>query len=41
VQSTLTAEALSDCFGLALQVEHRDGRWSARAARPDGPGAQG
>jgi iron complex transport system ATP-binding protein len=41
VRSTLTAEALSDCFGLALQVEHRDGRWSARAARPDGPGAQG
>jgi len=26
----LTATALSDCFGLALDLDHRDGRWSAR-----------
>jgi iron complex transport system ATP-binding protein len=36
VEATLTAAALSDCFGVALQVERRDGRWSARSARPDG-----
>ncbi|KGM10365.1 ABC transporter ATP-binding protein [Cellulomonas bogoriensis] len=27
----LTAESLSVTFGTALEVEHRDGRWSARA----------
>ncbi len=42
----LTADALSDCFGLPLELEHRDGRWTARArprppercsSRPPGP----
>jgi iron complex transport system ATP-binding protein len=28
---TLTSEALSAAFGLALEVRHRDGRWSATA----------
>ena len=32
LDETLTAGALSDCFGLRLVLEHRDGRWSARAA---------
>ena len=30
----LTRPKLSRCFGLALEVEHRQGRWSARAAAP-------
>ena len=31
----LTADALSECFGLRLDLDHRDGRWSARArSRP-------
>jgi iron complex transport system ATP-binding protein len=29
--ATLTADALSDAFGLRLQVRHDDGRWSATA----------
>jgi iron complex transport system ATP-binding protein len=29
--ATLTADALSEAFGLRLQVRHRDGRWSATA----------
>jgi iron complex transport system ATP-binding protein len=28
---TLTADALSECFGLPLELDHRDGRWAARA----------
>lgn len=32
LEETLSEEALSGAFGLALRVEHRDGRWSARAA---------
>lgn len=37
VEQTLTAESLSECFGMALQVERRDGRFSARAVRPAEP----
>jgi iron complex transport system ATP-binding protein len=32
LESTLTAKSLSACFGLPLEVEARNGRWSARAA---------
>ena len=32
LEETLTAANLSGAFGLDLVVEHRDGRWSARAA---------
>ncbi|NHC45402.1 ABC transporter ATP-binding protein [Motilibacter sp. K478] len=32
VEEVLTAEPLSDAFGLRLHVDHIDGRWSARAA---------
>ena len=32
IDTVLTAEALSDTFGLRLEVEARDGRWSARAS---------
>ncbi len=31
LESVLTADLLSSTFGLALAVEHRDGRWAARA----------
>jgi iron complex transport system ATP-binding protein len=34
VEQTLTAEALSQCFGVALDVERRNGRWAARAHAP-------
>jgi iron complex transport system ATP-binding protein len=37
VEETITDEALSACFGLALTVSHNDGRWAARA-RQNGPG---
>ena len=37
LESTLTAKSLTACFGLPLEVEARNGRWSARAA--DLPGA--
>ena len=30
IEATLTAPHLSDCFGLPLRVEARDGRWTAR-----------
>ncbi|WP_192758938.1 ABC transporter ATP-binding protein [Actinomadura algeriensis] len=33
VDEVFTPEHLSDCFGLPLAVERRDGRWYARAAR--------
>jgi iron complex transport system ATP-binding protein len=36
VEQTLTAPALSHCFGLSLQVGRTQGRWSARAAQPEG-----
>jgi iron complex transport system ATP-binding protein len=32
LEEVLTEEQLSGAFGLPLAVEHRDGRWSARAA---------
>lgn len=32
LDEVLTAEALSDCFGLALRLERRDGRWLSWAA---------
>ncbi|MDP1820411.1 MAG: ATP-binding cassette domain-containing protein, partial [Acidimicrobiales bacterium] len=31
IDEALTAEALSDAFGLPLELERRAGRWSARA----------
>ena len=31
VEETITDDALSACFGLALTVSHNDGRWAARA----------
>jgi iron complex transport system ATP-binding protein len=33
IREVLTDEAMSDCFGLALEVEHDDGRFRARARR--------
>lgn len=33
LDEVLTAESLSECFGLALILEHRDGRWLAWAKR--------
>ena len=33
LDETLTADRLSDCFGLPLRVERRDGRWSAWGKR--------
>ena len=33
VEEVLTPAALSDCFGLPLEVERRRDRWTARAAR--------
>jgi iron complex transport system ATP-binding protein len=32
LDEVLTPDALSECFGLRLELERRDGRWSARAA---------
>ncbi|HIT75315.1 MAG TPA: ABC transporter ATP-binding protein [Candidatus Avipropionibacterium avicola] len=32
IEETLTDEAMSQTFGLALQIEQRDGRWTARAS---------
>ncbi len=32
IEQTLTAEVLSQCFGLPLALDHTGGRWSARAA---------
>jgi iron complex transport system ATP-binding protein len=40
VEQTLTAQSLSACFGMALRVERRDGRFSARAVRPADEGKQ-
>ena len=34
VQEVLTGELVSTAFGLPLQVEERDGRWTARVAPP-------
>jgi iron complex transport system ATP-binding protein len=34
IGDVLTAEALSETFGLALRLDRRDGRYSARAMRP-------
>ena len=31
LEDVLTGPVLSEAFGLALSIEHRDGRWSARA----------
>jgi iron complex transport system ATP-binding protein len=31
IEQALTAHTLSDAFDLALSLDHRDGRWSARA----------
>ncbi len=33
IESVLTADALSTCFGLPLELDHAAGRWSARATR--------
>lgn len=32
IEKALTDEIVSDTFGVALRVDHRDGRWSARGA---------
>ena len=32
IEDVLRPGALSECFGLQIEVERRDGRWSARAA---------
>ncbi len=34
IGEVLTEQTLSDCFGLALDLDHHGGRWSARARRP-------
>lgn len=34
IEQVLTPSALSETFGMALDVDHTDGRWSARARRP-------
>lgn len=31
LEDVLTSESLSACFGLALELEHRNGRWHAQA----------
>lgn len=33
IASSLTAKALSECFGLPLELRHDSGRWSSRSAR--------
>jgi iron complex transport system ATP-binding protein len=33
IASGLSAEALSECFGLRLELHHDDGRWTSRSAR--------
>ncbi len=35
IREVLTAENLSDAFGVPLLVAHGGGRWMARAARAD------
>ena len=37
IDTVLTAERLSDCFGRRLRVERRDGRWWAWATNASGP----
>ena len=32
IEQTLTSEMVSRCYGLPIEIGHRDGRWSARAA---------
>ena len=39
-EQTLTAPALSECFGMPLAVERRNGRWTARADGPAAPSPQ-
>lgn len=34
IASALSAEALSECFGLPLELRHDEGRWTSRSARP-------
>jgi iron complex transport system ATP-binding protein len=36
LQKTLSAERLSECFGLPLTLRHCDGRWTSRMATPLG-----
>ncbi len=33
IAAVITGRVLGEAFGLALDVEHRDGRWTARARR--------
>lgn len=35
IEETLTADQLSDCFGLPLEVDVRDRRWTARGLRSE------
>ena len=37
IETVLTPERLSDCFGRQLQVQRRDGRWWAWATNSSGP----
>jgi iron complex transport system ATP-binding protein len=37
IGEVLTEDALSECFGLPLELEFHRGRWSARARRPGAP----
>jgi iron complex transport system ATP-binding protein len=34
IESTLSAQSLSECFGLPLELRNDDQRWTSRAARP-------
>ena len=36
IDDVLTAEAVSVCFGVAVALERRDGRWFAWAKETDG-----
>ncbi len=40
IESTLTAESLSDTFALAVTLQGSDGRWAVRAALPQPAGDQ-
>jgi iron complex transport system ATP-binding protein len=37
IEATLTAATLQETFGLALELQHRDNRWTARATTPREP----
>ena len=37
IHEVLTSEAVSEAFGVAVIVERRDGRWTARSQLPTPP----